>query len=721
MPHIPTVPEVSLDSLINSVLPIVQPGDLDLVCKTLISNSSIQDSDDILGWNCWPHDPTTQDHAPVVLKLFESIVHSVVDSVSRIFVLDMNFKPAQQDTPVGSRHNSSRPDGFFYVGRPKRGSNKVNWTDIVMPMELKNADNKRSRVDNYDKVIWSMHHVMRNDARRRFVHGLTCEDTKARLWYHDRCDIVASEEFDINREGMEAACYDPDVELLPVHDPESKPKYNITVYNSDTGQATVYRTVEAISLSGANRMSGPGTRVWKVRKVVDGHVVGPEYALKDAWVREDRVAEHVHLKAIREAQPGYAQHLLTPVDYGFGSFSLAACDNTHRTLRRTELVPTRKILLTYPSYVGNESLVVLYALRHGVETRDRSNSSRRNHYFYPSRHPCQHYRIVFEEIGQPVHDLRKFTDIFTAIQGGWEGLYAMHLCGYVHRDVSSGNILLVPASGQLGERGVIMDLEYAKKIDATSAPHDEATGTTPFMATEVQQVQHVRLGKLWADREIAERLARSNPLDWEPRHQEPLPAFRYNALHDMESMWWLCIWMLFYLAPVGRSIREQSYNYGEIFRSHYSKEYFIGSAYEFTKWTTHLSRMPGIAVLVYTWLRRLNNQFYESYSEQDDAIAQSGMIRVDAERVKESYEAGKQALELLKEASESFTDTFVPMSEVTDGSSNISSNTESGRSRETRFTREASQQKNNAEVVKTSRKFEVYVELPVRKKIRAEA
>jgi hypothetical protein len=41
--------------------------------------------------------------------------------------------------------------------------------------------------------------------------------------------------------------------------------------------------------------------------------------------------------------------------------------------------------------------------------------------------------------------------------------------------VSSGNILLVPPKGTWDQRGVIMDVEYGKPTDDTSAAHDVRT------------------------------------------------------------------------------------------------------------------------------------------------------------------------------------------------------------------------------------------------------
>ena len=37
-----------------------------------------------------------------------------------------------------------------------------------------------------------MYHIMREDARRRFVFGVTIEGDQMRLWYCDRSDVLAS-------------------------------------------------------------------------------------------------------------------------------------------------------------------------------------------------------------------------------------------------------------------------------------------------------------------------------------------------------------------------------------------------------------------------------------------------------------------------------------------------------------------------------------------------
>ena len=86
----------------------------------------------------------------------------------------------------------------------------------------------------------------------------------------------------------------------------------------------------------------------------------------------------------------------------------------------------------------------------------------------------EYYRIVFKERGKPLHQISdmnlRFDALIDATQGEsllrngygkrclWipEALAYMWKCGFVHRDISAGNILLVD------KPGVLADLEYAK-------------------------------------------------------------------------------------------------------------------------------------------------------------------------------------------------------------------------------------------------------------------
>lgn len=146
----------------------------------------------------------------------------------------------------------------------------------------------------------------------------------------------------------------------------------------------------------------------------------------------------------------------------------------------------------------------------------------------------------------------------------------LHDSGWVHRDLSYGNILV-------DDRGhtKLIDFEYAKKARDRAVPEfrvvrrslgsvDSAyiflrQGTAYFMATEVENEGHLfrprqLLPPYWASRlemkhqklfEDEADLARMFCFD------APVPSkppFDYSPLHDVESLWWL---LAFYVLEWG--------------------------------------------------------------------------------------------------------------------------------------------------------------------------
>ncbi|KDN39675.1 hypothetical protein RSAG8_08703, partial [Rhizoctonia solani AG-8 WAC10335] len=449
--------------------------------------------------------------------------------------------------------------------------------------------------------------------------------------------------------------YDPNVVALPSNDPNSEPVYDITIHNSNTGTMSVYRTVEIISGVGVGSMVGRGTRVWKARRVENGEPAGPFYALKVIWVHSDRLAEDVLLKEIKEKQPSYSQYFLTPVDHGYAPLDPAQPSilfDTHKPLgREKNLKPTGNVIPTRPRPPGaTMSNKASSASRNSVGHPEATSSSSDEGYRdsrYLSKHPRQTYIIVFKEIGKPVHDLCHFTDVFTAIRGGWEGLHAIHLCEYVHRDVSSGNMLLVPASGDLSERGVIMDLEYGKKIEDTKAP-DARMGTEAFMATEVALMRHHRLSDLRSTKPQPTSLEDiASGVEDVPLKEIPLPPFRHNPLHDMESIWWLCTWMIFYLVPSqGNAPDPEAYR--QVFRNPALKRTFLCQPGEFGVCTSHLSELRSLVEQMQRWLSALNNLYFVSYKQQDTTTNPLTMIKIDSPTILTSYQFGQKVLQKLQ-------------------------------------------------------------------------
>ncbi|KIM44100.1 hypothetical protein M413DRAFT_25576 [Hebeloma cylindrosporum] len=80
-----------------------------------------------------------------------------------------------------------------------------------------------------------------------------------------------------------------------------------------------------------------------------------------------------------------------------------------------------------------------------------------------------HQRIVFKEVGHPIHAEGSIKTIFQAARDAAEALQFMSENQYIHRD------------------GKLADLEYAKPMN-TGGGEGVRTGTIAFMAVEVPSV-----------------------------------------------------------------------------------------------------------------------------------------------------------------------------------------------------------------------------------------
>ncbi|CCO31396.1 hypothetical protein BN14_05437 [Rhizoctonia solani AG-1 IB] len=611
---IPVVSEVTLDSLIDTVLAPIPEELMTNVCEELVSAGCIDTSDvNNPKWRCMTQNPSTSarqegEAFEFLQTITEDIAHHSQSQIPPSN-LHRRLRIAGNVTPLGARRNTSRPDGYFYLG--DSALNTAQWNDIVMPMEFKKKRTSQNQID----------------ASQSLCCGLDDWKSLVRIVL----SILLANPIQLG--------YDPSIKIAPPTGTE--PSYDITVYNPDTGETTIYRTTRMLSDIGVDSMVGRGTRVWKVQKLVNGVPTLPEYVLKDTWVYADREAEHIMLIEIREEQPSYAQHFLTPLDYGYVPLDPnlpSVPDNTDNMLGgRKSLRPTGKVI----ELRGRAPSAAALCLKTSSTTRDSvgcfdevpsSPQGGFRDFGYLSKHPRRHYRIVFEECGAPVHDLRKFKDIFVAIQGGWR------------------------ASGSLQERGVITDLEYAKVIRDTSMSHDVKTGTATFMATEVAAMEHKRLGLLQASNLAALTLEELDLIkqgkEGSPPLEPTLPPFRHNALHDMESIWWLCIWVIFYLVPTKESARKYYSNYRDLFKhpDPDRKHKFISGQQVYRILTTHLPE-PFVLIMK-NWSRILNSYYSICYRNHDASTTRLEPIRVDINTVQASYKDGETFIEqLIKEAS----------------------------------------------------------------------
>ncbi|KAH7904218.1 hypothetical protein BJ138DRAFT_1019438, partial [Hygrophoropsis aurantiaca] len=518
-------------------------------------------------WTHFPNNPAAdpQREEPAFEPLeaiFGAVIRLAQPLVGRGPTLEFRRNPTVP--PQCTRTNTSRPDAYMLVLNKKSVDDptkppvdlRVSWDDIAVSLEYKKKHGADDRDDNDEKIIWSLHHVMRSDPCRRATFGVTIEDTRTRFWFTCRSATIVSEEFNFientaplthffcalafaeeHQQGWDPTCRRVWDELFGI-------QYDIE-FRDAVGKTRVYRTTRVLSDFGAEALRGHGTRVFEAY-LTGGKEEGREdktqrVAIKDAWrdsdrLREDQILRGI-LKDVKEKNGTHAaeeagKYFLTvhqAEDVQIGGMT----DHTFDLLFHGHAIPPDY------SYIGLKSEK---ELSHTLYTPSVGNvpllPTRGNPVGAGAVHKIQHkihFRIVFDEVCEPTYKLDMLAVVFSILYDAAQVFKILHNVGWVHRDVSIGNVLY------FNGRVKLSDLEYAKKM-GTDSGHEVCTGTVNFMACEIEGQRYLFYK---TDAELKEKYvpAEAAGLDITCPSR---PEFSFNPLHDLEALCWIAVWILFY-------------------------------------------------------------------------------------------------------------------------------------------------------------------------------
>ncbi|KAL1734880.1 hypothetical protein EV714DRAFT_244853 [Schizophyllum commune] len=483
-------------------------------------------------------------------------------------------------TLPGHIYTSAQPDGIRVLF-----GMKPSWLSVTLSEEykLKASD----ALDNYQKNVWNMFQNMRCDFRRRFVFGVTIHNTSVRLWHMNRELTVMSKIFDMNTDyrtfadmharfafaTMDQLGYDHSMTKLYPEMPKDE-RYRVQVAGEH------YITTQVLANYAAEDGFGRCTRVFRAYKEGDDPS-NDKYAIKDGWLERDRDLEVDVYNAIMTAIDSHdwsqysapPQDLveyterewtgLAPVDFKQGvdvdrkQFFMPILKGERVKTRDGRDDDTRSVIAR--GYTVPFHDCELVGLTKGVTTADSPATSVRTSQrdgvkgdekkaaepsappgiFERPTDPRVHHRSVML-LATPLDKIQSVQQAFGTLSDATYGLFVLH-CLTVHaRDQlpaifgSAYNIF------SLDGRGVLGDFEYTKHASST-VHHAWRTGTPNFMAVEVM------LGAFLFDRHVinnrAALLARMN-LAVQRSAPEKKP-WEYSSVHDLESIWWIALWLLF--------------------------------------------------------------------------------------------------------------------------------------------------------------------------------
>ncbi|KAJ7031675.1 hypothetical protein C8F04DRAFT_1185832, partial [Mycena alexandri] len=367
----------------------------------------------------------------------------------------------------------------------------------AVPWRLKSM--RRALESNEREIIWSCQDVLREDPCRRFSFGVTVDGLQLRIWFFSRSHELVSSPFDAISDVSDMIRL---VLSLAFATPEQL-GYDTTMshFTDETGSPqirlkvaeTFYVTKKLLSDNHSDSICGRTTRVWEAYREDDPNQIS--VAVKDLWTTADAIQEGVQLMELRDKLHALPDsevtnpevYFLTVLDHGFVRTSDGADDHTLTVMARGSLPP-----------------------------------------LFTPKCPRKHYRIVFKEVGTPIHRLQSLSEVMRALADATQALRFLFRLGLVHRDVSAGNILLVDGLGKLS------DLEFARPFKGclSQEPGDHCIGTANYTAGEAAAGLYSYV------------LDACKPIG--ARRSTEKPAFRFNPFHDVESTLWIGIWVILY-------------------------------------------------------------------------------------------------------------------------------------------------------------------------------
>ena len=205
-------------------------------------------------------------------------------------------------------------------------------------------------------------------------------------------------------------------------------------YRIVVGKET-YETVQLLSDLAADALVSRATRVWKVRRPGSDEC----HVLKDVWVEGHQQLEHLTYNMIlRDIEASYgseiraqaASYLLTPVAYGLVNVNGEEDDTTRIMMRGYEPNPKQGFRFR----VGEQDDVDANQCDHhksaydvGLTPTTRGLRAPFPRYVRNRKiHRRRHYRIVFKEVADALHTVRRLSDVFTVLRDNAKGVSRLY-------------------------------------------------------------------------------------------------------------------------------------------------------------------------------------------------------------------------------------------------------------------------------------------------------
>ncbi|KAI0761571.1 hypothetical protein BD413DRAFT_616947 [Trametes elegans] len=188
-----------------------------------------------------------------------------------------------------------------------------------------------------------------------------------------------------------------------------------------------------------------------------------------------------------------------------------------------------------------------------------------------------HMRFVIDTVGRPLSRFQRTKDLAMAIRDALEGhRLAWEYGGVLHKDVSSGNILIVVRRrpGRKPSRGIIHDFDYSAML--AKAPQVESTmGAGPSSEPHFVFRRPENVGGYAEVANFKERTGTYYFMAMDLLHPQS-EGMLHEPRHDLESFIWVLLWIVLRHTQhkhwQGARACEKVFKYGDDYEAHLAKK-----------------------------------------------------------------------------------------------------------------------------------------------------
>ncbi|KAI1939033.1 hypothetical protein LOZ66_003110 [Ophidiomyces ophidiicola] len=489
------------------------------------------------GWKDWPTETVEKPVLCFLSKIINKLIefaeqHGLAQKIDRRAL-------AQPTTPVCGSVGQRKLD-ICFVDDPKATTDsKYQWSEIVVPGELKNDKSYDSPSQARLDLARYAREVLSAQDGRRFVPGFTLSGPLLRIWQFDRCGGIGSKQIDINKDGLQFI----KVLLGFLQMDRKQLGFDPTIVMEDgkrwihikrEGQAERLAIDKVILYP--HCVAGRATTCWRAHAENSNQTL----VVKDSWQYPERDHEGELLRAATEANvvnvARYYHHEIVQIN---------RTDDDTRVIRKHLNITTARDDSTNarPSLIrarfrGSGELSRSMAgqkrsldnVSTALPARKRSQPSLIKHIAGENTQYRVHRRVVLLDYGKPLYTASSMVVLLKGLEDCIQGYWSLYeKTGMIQCDISTGNLMINENEDDSSWGSFLIDLDLAIKHQRQELSGTcGKTGTRAFMA----------IGVLYGD--------------------------KHSYMHDLESFFWVLFWICIHYEKPGQGRvvkRFEKWNY----------------------------------------------------------------------------------------------------------------------------------------------------------------